>query len=241
MLCGIKTETVNTAVDAFLEEIDNVSLNSSIVCYKVRTLWNMTLNNCLNRTVVCIAFVRTGVGFSFLIELRLIFFNLIAHSLRPSFIGICNMVWNDIADDFDAVFVSLITKWFKIVLCAEPWLLCNMEADRLIKLPPLTCYIAWGWVVLWLLNGRSLNCCVSCRCNCGKVFFDCIVRPVECVEHNTVADLITKGTVGRCSLCGINLGSIYGGNCRKRRCQKRRRNNKTCNLFCFLHRENILS
>ncbi len=24
------------------------------------------------------------------------------------------------------------------------------------------------------------------------------------MEHNTVADLITKGTVGRCSLCGIN-------------------------------------
>ena len=37
MLCGIKTETVNTAVDAFLEEVDNVSLNSSIVCYKVGT------------------------------------------------------------------------------------------------------------------------------------------------------------------------------------------------------------
>ena len=99
------------------------------------------------------------------------------------------MVGYDIDDDLDTVLVSLGAKRGQLTFGAEPGILGDRHADRLVELPPLSCYVSRRRVVLRLLNRRGLNSGITRRSNRRQGLFDCVVRPVERVQYDAVLDI----------------------------------------------------
>ena len=57
MLCGVKTEAVNTTVDTFLEQTESPLLNITVACVQIRHT-EMVLRDVVPVVVVCTDIVR---------------------------------------------------------------------------------------------------------------------------------------------------------------------------------------
>ena len=124
MLCSIKTEAVNAAVDAFLEQRIDLVLHKAVAGVEVGTGRNMSAGHHLGRAVGGVVSFTVEIGAVVVVDLRLIGLDLIAETVGVNLIigdlVVCHVVGNDIHDNLDAVFVSLLTQCCQLSLVAEP-------------------------------------------------------------------------------------------------------------------------
>ena len=190
MLSRIKPKTVNTAVNAILEQIQHSLLYVCVVGIEIGASRNMSLNDFLRITIaVRIQIIIAKIGSAVIIKIGLVRLRLNADSVFTAHFLIAEMIGNNITDNLNTVLVRLCAESGQIGLGAQPCLLCDLHADRLVKLPPLSADIRRRGIIFWLLHRRGLHSRITRRGNSRQIILNCVVRPVERVQDHAVLNI----------------------------------------------------
>ena len=229
VLCRVKTEAVNAAVDTILHQIQHHPLNIVVSGVEVGHA-EMVLGD-------VIAAVAVGV-FVVVVEIIAVL-KIFIHTAVQVFVGaavgavVGEVVGDDINDDLDAVPVGFGAELRQLLFGAEPRVAVgNRHSERLIELPPLTAAVCpRGIVILGSLNRRGLNRGIARRGDVGQVCLDAVVRPVKAVQNGAALNGFL-----RVGYNGFRFGGSRDRADRYNRSNHAQRKKDACQFFGETHR-----